>query len=82
MSGTRTISTTSIRELSSSFFFPLLGKAPKEIDAILSETLACFLLGRAKELSAPLYKDMYFTLCDFVFGSMVKMDLLNDRYVS
>ena len=54
MSGTRAISTTSRRELSSSFFFPLQGKAPKEIHAILSETLACFLPGRAKDLSAPL----------------------------
>ena len=31
------------------------GKAPKEIQAILTETLACFLPGRAKDLSAPLY---------------------------
>jgi len=30
------------------------GKAPKEIRAILTETLACFLPGRAKDLSAPL----------------------------
>ena len=55
MSGTRAISTTSRRELSSSFFFPLQGKAPKEIHAILTETLACFVPGRAKDLSAPLY---------------------------
>ena len=34
---------------------PLQGKAPKEIHAILTETLACFLLGRAKDLSARLY---------------------------
>jgi len=54
MSGTRAISTKSRRELSSSFFF-LQGKAPKEIHAILTETLACFLPGRAKDLSAPLY---------------------------
>jgi len=54
MSETRAISTTSIRELSSVFIF-LLGKAPKEIHAILAETLACFFLGRAKDLSAPLY---------------------------
>ena len=31
------------------------GKAPKEIHAILTETLACFLPSRAKDLSAPLY---------------------------
>jgi len=37
-----------------SFFF-LQGKAQKEIRAILTETLACFLPARAKELSAPLY---------------------------
>jgi len=37
-SGTRVISTTLRRELSSSFFF-LQGKAPKEIHAILIETL-------------------------------------------
>ena len=30
------------------------GKAPKEIHDILEETLACFLPGRAKDLSAPL----------------------------
>ena len=34
---------------------PLQGKAPKEIHAILTETLACSLPGRAKDLSAPLY---------------------------
>jgi len=33
----------------------LQGKAPKEIHAILTETLACFLPGRAKDLSAPPY---------------------------
>ena len=35
-------------------FFFLQGKAPKEIQAILTETLACFLPGRTKDLSAPL----------------------------
>jgi hypothetical protein len=53
MSGTRAISTTSRRVLS--FFVFLQGKAPKEIHAILTETLACFLPGRAKDLSAPVY---------------------------
>ena len=33
-------------------FFFLQGKAPKEIHAILTDTLACFLPGRAKDLSA------------------------------
>ena len=56
MSGTRAVSTTSRRELSSSFFFFFVeGKAPKEIHTIVAETLACFLPGRAKDLSAPLY---------------------------
>ena len=48
--------TKSRRELSSSFFFFFLqGKAQKEIHAILTEILACFLPGRAKDSSAPLY---------------------------
>jgi len=34
---------------------PPQGKAPKEIHAVLTETLACFLPGQAKDLSAPLY---------------------------
>jgi len=38
-------------------YFPLQGLALKEIHAILTETLACFLPGRAKDLSAPLYKE-------------------------
>jgi len=36
-------------------FLFLQGKAPKKIHAILTETLACFRLGRAKDFSAPLY---------------------------
>jgi len=47
----------------SKFFFFLQGKAPKEIHAILTETLACFVPGRAKDLSAPLYL-MCVLLCD------------------
>jgi len=39
--------------------FFLQGKAPKEIHAILTETLACFLPGWAKDLSAPLYYCKY-----------------------
>jgi len=52
VSGTRVTSTTSRRELSSNFF-SLQGKAPKEMHAILTETLAYFLPRRAKDLSAP-----------------------------
>ena len=37
-------------------FFFLQGKAPKEIQAILTEALGCFLPGRAKDLPAPLYR--------------------------
>ena len=37
-------------------FLFLLGKAQKEIHAILAETLACLLPGRAKDLSTPLYR--------------------------
>jgi len=37
-------------------FLFLQGKAPNEIHAILTETLACFLPGQAKDLSA--YKDI------------------------
>ena len=56
MLGTRTTSTISRRELTSSFFsFFLQGKVPKEIRAILTETLACLLPDRAKDLSALLY---------------------------
>jgi len=44
-----------IETLAVKFFFFLLGKAPKEIHAILTETLACFLPGWAKDLSAALY---------------------------
>jgi len=35
-------------------FLYLQGKGPKEIHTILTETLACFLPGRAKDLLAPL----------------------------
>ena len=59
MSGTRAISTISI---SSRFSF-LQGKAPKEIHAILTETLACFLPGLAKDLSAPLCRSVLLCNC-------------------
>jgi len=42
------------------FLFPLQGKVPKEIHAILTETLDFFLPGRAKDLSAPLYYIIHF----------------------
>ena len=43
-------------------FVFLQGKTPKEIHAILTETLACFLPGRAKYLSVPLYKGAFLDL--------------------
>jgi len=70
MLGTRAISTIARRELSSSFSF-LQGKAPKEIRTIVTETLACFLPGLAKDFSAPLY----FT----VLASLVKVNQSHDR---
>ena len=48
MRGTLAISTTSRRELSLSFFM-LQGKGPKEINAFLTETLACSLPGRTED---------------------------------
>ena len=47
-------------------FLFLQGKAPKEIHAILTETLACFLPGRAKDLSAPLYIVMRGRWCNII----------------
>jgi len=70
MSGTRAISTTSRRELSSGFF-SLQGKAPKEIHAILTETLAFFLPARAKDLSAPLYGDWSSTSISNVYTTEI-----------
>jgi len=40
--------------------FTLQGKAPKEVRAILTETLVCFLPGRAKDLPAPVYSKRMF----------------------
>jgi hypothetical protein len=61
MSGTRVFPITSRRELSSSPPpLPLQGKEPKEIHIILTETLACFLPGRAKDISPPLQERKMF----------------------
>ena len=43
-------------------FLFLQGKEPKEIHAFLTETLACFLPGRVKDLPAPLFYHPVFTL--------------------
>ena len=75
---TRAISTTSRRELSSSSFF-LQGKAPKEIHAILTETLGCFLPDRAKNLSAPLY---IHCLCCYVEHATRRLSLSFQNVIS
>ena len=57
-------------------FVSLQGKAPKEIHSILTETLACFLPGQAKDLSTPLYLQRYDWCClstDRVWRSMCDM---------
>ena len=41
-------------------FFFLARQGANEIHAILTETLACFLPGRAKDLPAPLYNYTYY----------------------
>jgi len=79
MSGTRATSTTSRRELSSCFFFSLKGKAPKEIHAILTETLVCSLPGRAKDLSAPLYNDVI-SLNKCCILTVIGAGKINDRF--
>jgi hypothetical protein len=56
MSATRDFNKIEMRAVIKFLF--LQGKTPKEIHAILTETLACFLPGRAKDLSAPLYNVM------------------------
>jgi len=52
MSGTRDFNKIETQAVIKFLF--LQGKAPKEIHAILTETLACFLPGRVKDLPAPL----------------------------
>ena len=49
------------------FFLPPAEKAPKEIHAILTETLTCFLPCRAKDLPAPLYSS---SLCSFLHSPL------------
>ena len=56
--------------------FFLQGKAPKEIHAILTETLVCVLPGRAKDFSAPLYI-LTFRINFLSLSSTLKMDAEN-----
>ena len=73
MSGTRAISTTPRRELSSSSFF-LQGKEPKEIHAILTETLGCFLPDRAKDL----LESLYYPVTEFFLSTRSQEYLVSD----
>jgi len=55
-------------------FFPLQDKAPNEIHAILTEKLACFLPGLAKDLSASLvYTRCVFRLEHLTFRNVGKV---------
>jgi len=59
------------------------GKAPKEIHAILTETLACFLPVRAKDLSAPLYKPAFDNLGPYTLKQIrdfLKVAALNEKH--
>jgi len=59
----------------SSSFFSLQGKALKEINAIPRETLDCFLPGRAKDLSAPLYITKANTELLYVFDNKISYEV-------
>jgi len=60
------------------FFFFLQGKAPKEIHAILTETLVFFLPGRAKDLSAPLCISL---LTITLYFNVSPVSLLQKRHI-
>ena len=61
-------------------FLFLRGKAPKEIRAILTETLTSFLSGQSKDLSAPLYRTVAF-LSSFIKVSLTLFVLHSLRYL-
>ena len=61
-------------------FLFLQGKAPKEIHAILTETLACFFPGRAKNLSVPLYQTL--TLYLIKWGLFLGSSCRNKQFLS
>jgi len=67
-------------------FLFLQGKAPKEIHAILTVTLACFLPGRAKDLSAPLYMlfFVYYLLIYLTMPSVVQdhLGLWSEKWIA
>ena len=59
--------------------FFLQGKAPKEIHTFLTETLARFLLGRAKDLTAPLYIQYIFLKFILVINQLTSLNLCTGR---
>ena len=64
-------------------FFFLQGKAPKKIHTIITETLACFLPGRAKDLEHPCSYVVYTTKRNFIsYGSLSTKSLLLKHNVS
>jgi len=55
--------------------------SPKEIRAILTETLACFFPSRANDLSAPLLDDWLIQICmeiELIFGCLDVFDFKRD----
>ena len=68
--GARGFNNIETRAVIKSFFLQI--KAPKEIHDILTETLACDLPVRAKDLSAPRYKIiLFFFSCFFPVISLL-----------
>ena len=65
-------------------FLFLQGKALKEIHAILTETLACFIPGRAKDLSAPLYVHCLvpYDFCSQYLSHDEELSLLSSQHLS
>jgi len=63
-------------------FLFLQGKAPKEIQAILTKTLVCFFPGRAKDLSAPMYVGwlVHFSHEGWFFGFKYYLDDLQAMF--
>jgi len=55
-------------------FFFLQGKVLKEIQAILTETFACLLPGRAKDLSAHLYIQCSYVVWDAIILKIILVE--------
>ena len=65
-------------------FLFLQGKAPKEIHAILTETLTCFFSGRVRDLPVPLYVHCLvpYDFCSQYLSQHEEMSLLSSQYLS